>query len=165
MEVAPHVAQGLFRKSHLAEVVTPGVGAASAAHEGFALDDADGAVGHGALEGLSGHLKGDRLTGFPEGLREVVVEEQGVVAALCVDGVERSLLIFPRETQVGCIPVAEVEAVVAGLADENLQEIETRHYLVALIFVVGVLTAIDPMRNIVNLRGLECNVEGVGESF
>jgi hypothetical protein len=61
--------------------------------------------------------------------------------------------------------VAEVEAVVAGLAVENLQEIETRHYLVALIFVVGLLTAIDPMRNIVNLRGLECNVEGVGESF
>ena len=126
-KVLAHVAEGFFSDGHLAEVVTPGVGACAAAHEGFAFDDADGAVGHGALEGLGGHLKGDGLAGFPERLGEIVIKKQSVVTSLGLYGGDRGTGALPGQAQRCGVPLAKIEAVLSGLADENFQQVETRH--------------------------------------
>jgi hypothetical protein len=97
VEIFAEVAEGLFGEGHLAEVVAPGVVAGRAADEGFALYGFEGAVGHGALKRLGWDGEGDVLAGVPEGARELMGEEQGVVAALLVEQLERGLGGDPGE--------------------------------------------------------------------
>ena len=108
-------------------MVAPGVGAGAAPGVGLAGDGGDGAIGHAAGEGLIGDLEGDALSGLPEAGSELVGEEESVVTPLGAEGLDRLASGLPGQADPGGVPLAEVEAVGAGLGDEQMEQFKAGH--------------------------------------
>jgi hypothetical protein len=126
-EVLAHVAEGLFGDGELAEVVAPDVFAGAAPGVALTGDGADGSVGFATLEGLGGDLKGYLLAGLPEVGGELVREEQDVVAALLGERLDGFGDVGPGQAELRDVPFAKLEAVDAGLSDEELEELVFGH--------------------------------------
>jgi hypothetical protein len=131
-EVAAHIAQGFFGDGEFAEVVAPNVLARGAAGVGLAVDGADGPVGHLALEALLRDLKGDEFAGFPEVRGELMREEQDVVTALVSQVFNGVVTADPFAVELAGVPLAELEAVFAGLPDEQAEEFGLCHAIAAM---------------------------------